>query len=55
LLLEVNIEWQFFYIFGRKKTLFMMSRMRLHAKAKKEQERRAAGIEVDDESSADVK
>lgn len=29
----------------------MMSRMRLHAKAKKDQERRAAGIEVDDETT----
>ena len=28
-----------------------MSRMKLHAKAKKEQERRAAGIDVDDEET----
>jgi len=49
-----NSRWvQSFKLFrawrARKKTLFMMSRMRLHAKAKKEQERRAAGIPLDDE------
>lgn len=30
----------------------MMSRMRLHAKAKKDQDRKAAGIEEDEEETA---